>query len=259
VQPEITYAFELDSDTATFHKAHFPVNTTLTIRNIESFYNYRTLNNDFCLVSSILSNSDQCITLINPKDGAKSNIDYEVIHENAFEDIPVSLKNIHLKKHRINSAMCKIKIASMNPVSIQNNAVPAQNNTVPVQNNTTPIQNNADHELLNYFAFDPDLDTNQLNVSRVKPRYCKSLPGTIKKPACLNCNEPCSYSMENILHPTQSICQNDIIEELEIHSHPKSRKITTDGVVHQRLTHEAARELADHYIFAHNKKKPFFL
>ncbi len=37
MQTEIMYAFELDSNEASFHYAHFPFNTTLslTIRNIE--------------------------------------------------------------------------------------------------------------------------------------------------------------------------------------------------------------------------------
>lgn len=41
----------------------------------------------------------------------------------------------------------------------------------------------------------------------------------------------------------------DIKLELEMHHHPKPRKIEN----RQRSTYEAARELADHYIYSHNQ------
>ena len=63
-----------------------------------------------------------------------------------------------------------------------------------------------------------------------------------------------------ILHPTKSISQDDIIEELELHGHPTSRKIEDqNGTKRNRTKTEAARELADHFIYAHNKIEPKFL
>ena len=93
-------------------------------------------------------------------------------------------------------------------------------------------------------------------MQRQRPQYCRSLPGTLKKPACSKCDELCSFSMESLLHPTNALSQPDILDELANHYHPSSRKISDNQINRQRITQEAARELADHYIFAHNKKEP---
>jgi hypothetical protein len=61
------------------------------------------------------------------------------------------------------------------------------------------------------------------------------------------------YSIADILGKKNGISQNDINEELA--NHPKSRKMPLG---HLRRTQEAARELADHYIYVHNMKEPEF-
>jgi hypothetical protein len=63
-----------------------------------------------------------------------------------------------------------------------------------------------------------------------------------------------------ILHPTKSISHDDILEELEIHDHPTSRKFQDEnGNKRNRSKMEAKRELADHYIYSHSQKEPNFL
>jgi hypothetical protein len=61
------------------------------------------------------------------------------------------------------------------------------------------------------------------------------------------------YSIADILGKKNGISQNDINEELA--NHPKSRKMPLG---HLHRTQEAARELADHYIYVHNMKEPEF-
>jgi hypothetical protein len=66
-----------------------------------------------------------------------------------------------------------------------------------------------------------------------------------------------------ILDPLNHMSQDDIRDELQLHGHPKSRVIdrTTINGKSKAIgakSHEQARELADHYIFAHNKKEPLF-
>jgi hypothetical protein len=51
------------------------------------------------------------------------------------------------------------------------------------------------------------------------------------------------------LHKTKGIGQNDILNELYLHGHPKSRQIKLGNKLKQRVTHKAPRELAVHYIY----------
>ena len=97
---------------------------------------------------------------------------------------------------------------------------------------------------------------------KVLPNYCRPMPGTVSKPACNSCEQICSYSMDQVLNPTRAIAQDDILEELHIHGHPMSRMMESKGIGNKRLQRnvkEAARELADHYIYAHSQTEPFFL
>ena len=109
-----------------------------------------------------------------------------------------------------------------------------------------------------YFSLDENIDNNIIDIPRQIPAFCRK-NGTKTKPTCFSCEALCSYSMERILHHTNPITQSDLLEELEIHHHPKSRIIECNGIKRSRLSLESARELADHYIYAHNKKEPFFL
>ena len=63
--------------------------------------------------------------------------------------------------------------------------------------------------------------------------------------------------MENLLSEDKKIrtSQTDIINELLIHGHPSSRIMPHKK---QRVRAEAAEELADHYEYFHNKKRPRF-
>ncbi len=69
----------------------------------------------------------------------------------------------------------------------------------------------------------------------------------------MDCSAPCPYGMR--AHPNTGLTQIDLQEELSLLSHPKSRMINAK----HRNTYEAARELADHYIFAHNMKEPEYV
>jgi hypothetical protein len=68
--------------------------------------------------------------------------------------------------------------------------------------------------------------------------------------------------MDQVLNPTKAIAQDDILEKLHLHGHPMSRMMESKGLGNkrtQRNVKEAARELADHYIYAHRQTEPFFL
>lgn len=63
------------------------------------------------------------------------------------------------------------------------------------------------------------------------------------------------------MNKRKRISHEDILEELEIHGHPTSRKVQDEnGNKRNRCKMEAGRELADHYIYSHSNKEPnFFL
>lgn len=69
----------------------------VTIKNIESFYNYRTIDDDFKLVTSILSNNNELLEL-EPRQVMTSKVKniYEVLPENKLKDInqPRKIKSI---------------------------------------------------------------------------------------------------------------------------------------------------------------------
>ena len=67
----------------------------------------------------------------------------------------------------------------------------------------------------------------------------------------MECDSVCAFTLEDLLDPNHGIGQIDLKLELEKHHHPKTRKILNK----QRTTHEAARELADHYIYSHNYRE----
>jgi hypothetical protein len=72
--------------------------------------------------------------------------------------------------------------------------------------------------------------------------------------------QKCYFPIESILHPINHLSKNDIITELQNHGHPTCRVMdSTTSPIIQRSAQEAARELANHYIYVHNYSEPFFL
>jgi hypothetical protein len=231
-----TIAFGLDFETDFLISNNFNSNITLTIQNIESFYNYRTIGNNFQLVTSVLSGENEFIELklrLNT-DSLISHKDYIVIPENKLIETDVNIMNLKIKQTRINSALMKIR------------------------NNLEKNNLNTENEFFSYFSKVAN-ESNVINLIKIKPPFC-NLKKTAKKSICNNCEEICSLTMEMILHPTKPVSQSDINEELMIHHHPSSRIIKeNNGKNRSRTTKEAAEELASHYIYAHNKKRPEFI
>ena len=67
-----------------------------------------------------------------------------------------------------------------------------------------------------------------------------------------------------LIDPSTHLSQDDIRDELKLHGHPKTRvmdKLIISGKTKLigAKSHEQARELADHYIYAHNNIEPIFL
>jgi predicted aldo/keto reductase-like oxidoreductase len=72
----------------------------LKIRNVESFYNYRTVLNDneIKIVSSGLSSESQFIELKHFTTGVAKNEEYRIEMENIIPEQDVKLQHLHLKK-----------------------------------------------------------------------------------------------------------------------------------------------------------------
>jgi hypothetical protein len=119
-------------------------------------------------------------------------------------------------------------------------------------------RNTIETEEIELFFNDFSLKEAQPNVDLtlqepILPQYCRQAPGT---PPCNTCTALCSYDINNVFkNNTTILTQNDLIEELSMHKHPKSR-VTNEVAKSQRTTIEAAIELAHHYVYAHQKKRP---
>ncbi|CAF0844074.1 unnamed protein product [Brachionus calyciflorus] len=229
----ITIAKVLDYETESFFQANFPLNQTLTIQNIESFYNYRTIDKDFKLVTSVLSENNHFFELkLRQPPGSVDHQDFMVVQEEKVKDDIVTTFNMRLKQYRINCALKKIK------------------ENMSTHNFSTDIP------FLNYFALEEE---SQLDLSEhPRPEFCREKK-TAKKMPCKECHETCSLSMEMILDPNRKLSQADILEELLSHNHPSSRKIKENGNFQRaRTLDEACEELASHYIYAHKRKRPNF-
>jgi hypothetical protein len=230
------------------YRQQFLENRLLKIENIESFYNYSNPDNDFKLITSVLSDdisfqfADQ--TILGKKSKIKLN-DHkkEFPNEITVPSVELNVELIKSKKKRIRSTILK------------NNAKKKK-------------LENQDHEgdvelskYINFFTSAPKTDMHhclpETNVI-AKSDYCYPLSISDKK-NCKSCDNPCLYSIHDILNPKCSLSQTDILKELSFHKHPRSRILkTAEGGKRQRNTTEAARELADHYKFAHDQQEPYF-
>jgi hypothetical protein len=202
----------------------------------------------------VLSNESGVITLVIKNQNEISNRKYQVIPEIVVKDQNVNFSHLHGKQYRINSAFQKIQTEKEK----QNKA----RNSID-QEETSDIE--IDTAFYQYFATRAleveDAEVNDLQP-KVLPKYCRPAPGTVNKPACYSCDQRCSFTIDQVLNPTKNISKDDILEELHIHGHPKSRMMESTGLNNKRLPRnvkEAAGELADHYIYAHNQTEPFFL
>jgi hypothetical protein len=95
--------------------------------------------------------------------------------------------------------------------------------------------------LFDYFALNVQQGEENIIV-RDKPAYCRDITQkTQKKPACVDCESVCSFTIEDILSKTNGIGQNDIYAEFSAHFHPRSRLILiANGASRQRSTQEPA-------------------
>ena len=184
-------------------------------------------------MTSILSDENQFIELKLKKGlDVISHLDYIVIPEPKITEFDLNMYNMRIKQTRVSCALNKIK----------SNLV--LNN---IELNT---------RFFDYFVINDENEGNE-SSNKTRPKYCSNKK-TAKKNPCSECNEICSLPMEMILHPSNPVSQADIFEELMVHHHPSSRIIKENGKQRARTTKEAAEELASHYVFVHNKKKPSF-
>lgn len=204
----------------------------MQITYVDSFYNYRTEGETFKLVTSGLSSESAPITELKNTINKNVKIDqkqYLVIEEQVFPEKEVNFTNLYLKKCRIQAFIKKANLSQ-----------------------------NTNDNFLGYFCL------SQFSQGQDKeentPIYCRQTDISNKKQKCLMCKSLCAFPIERILHPQYSISVDDINEELKSHYHPQSRDIydTQLKKKRKRLRDEAARELADHYIFAHHHMEPNF-
>jgi hypothetical protein len=168
----------------------------------------------------------------------KSNLNYEVTAEKKVLNPEVSFVNIYLKKLRIIGAFIKM------------NKNLSLTQTVDENNNVINDHLNDQERILNqYFSYEPNITTSENRTVTPLPEFCRKLPGTNTKPACINCQAAVAFSMKSL----NQISPDDINEELVLHGHPSSRKIpNATGKLVGRIKEQAVQELREHYIYVHN-------
>ncbi len=156
-----------------------------------------------------MSSENSYITL-NIKNQNTFHQTYQVITEKEFNEEQISLGHLHSKKNRITIALTKIESQKFSTQAI-----------------STPFYD--------YFSLKNSVNINQINKQaneKQLPTFCRPNPGPrskSKKKSCGNWRKLCSFSIEMILNLTKSISHDDILEELEIHDHPTSRKFQDEN------------------------------
>ena len=225
----ITFVLGIDHIIELAIQNNYPTCRTLTITNVESYYNFRSFGQSFKLVSSILSGNNNLIdlTLISSVDAGQTNDIYEIVKENMIREEKLKLHSIVLDQRRIRSAIVKVNSQGQRPFTSKQT---------------------------NYDAFFGHVDEEEDEGNEqelLQPIFCRD-KSTANKKKCMECTAVCSLSIEGLLDKRNPTGQVAIVEELHLHGHPKSRLI--DG--QQRVTTQAAKELVDHYVFVHKKKLP---
>jgi hypothetical protein len=258
---KVTYCTVLDSVSDTWEKEEYLENLTLKIRNVESYYNYRTveIENEIKIVSSGLSSENKFIELIGFTTGADKNLEYSVQDERIIPAQDVKLQHLYLKKCRMQGFLAKVLENPLKTTTVINPAITTSTQSIPLSKTNIPSASFTNDVLINTTS---SADTATIN-SNPKPKFCKE-KDTNSKSACIKCKQICSFPIEMILDPKNHLSQDDIRDELQLHGHPKSRVMDQQYINGKSKkigakSHEQARELADHYIFSHNKKEPFFL
>ena len=155
----------------------FQNNNFLTIANLESFYNYQTIGENFELVTSVLSNNTHFKKLEYVNESKKNQ--YVVVNEIPVIEPNVHYVTMHAKKQRISAALLQIK-----------------ENIVEI----SPLFS----DILNCFT--TRIEQNEEVQIRAKPQYCRgTIEATASKPLCANCTSLCAYTLEDILSKTHGM------------------------------------------------------
>lgn len=232
----LTYAIAVDEEMIASDILENPFNYDIKIPQIQSYYNYRTLGPDYDVVTSVLSfeieNSFISTSISNEGKMLENNYEPELVREPLTGE---KFDVIKRKKVRITSSISKIKDSRRIINSVENKNI--QDYYDLVIGNSEPVKN--------------------LNQN-INAKFCRVINISKKKKICKDCIEICSYPIESLLSPKPEdrLTQEDILEELKIHHHPKTRIMPETGLF--RSTEEGAIELAEHYIFSHNIEAPFF-
>jgi predicted solute-binding protein len=148
----------LDNDDENFNQH----NLTLEITHLESYYNFRTVEDDFKLVSSGLSIEEK-LTPITEIINKTKNQDPKFIigDETVFQPIITDFENLYVKKNRIQALISEMMYADII--------------------NKLPISN-----IKSYFGRDmkPIIPNNNITI---KPNNCREKYQSALKPACNAC------------------------------------------------------------------------
>ncbi len=233
VEPQTTKVYVLDHEDQELYNERYPESYFLTIKNLESFYNYRTIGPDYEYFTSVLSNNNvnNMIKLFIPDDQNGTFIPtYSVLKSVDVKEPETNMTTLHLKKNRIIIALNQVEKMNLDDLTVKDfnkNFISSYRREI----------------------------TSNIDEAKELPQTCRRT-GTKTKPPCSNCVSELMYSVDLIL--SDNITLDNILVELKNHGHASTRKIPLGGGRERwRNREESARELADHYIGAHGQEEPF--
>ena len=153
---------------------------TLKVLHLESYCHYRTVGENFDLMTSILSNNQYCKKIEIKTQGTKPTV-YVVTDEIKCTKSDVHYVHIHGKKKRVYAALAQIKNENRDKI--------------------------VDGDLINQIELGLDLEEEQHEINtRIRPLNCRDeLDKTKKKPVYGDCDSICALTMEDLLDPHYGI------------------------------------------------------
>jgi hypothetical protein len=214
------------------------------IANLESLYNYRTVGEEFKIVSSVLSMNESYVDVQMKSDEQND----EIVNFQKETTIPDSVSLVQY--NTIRSKMTRIKTAFSKSKAFENRTCTIDFSNLFSSNHSQQISQE-EIETSSQDEYDKDNGVESTNAEISKPIYCRDdSDKTLKKPSCKSCNSQCNLEVNDLKTELNFISRATIEEELANHAHPKSRKIA--GV--WRTTAQAKIELLEHYCHSHHKE-----
>jgi hypothetical protein len=137
----------------------------LTFKNVESYYNFRTIGKTFAVKTSILSNNKHLQDLIQVKSKDKKSKDFENIVEQPIQNPNISVKHLEKKIRRIGCFFSKFEESKSNNSKLTESDEDIDDADNEASSEYTDDSDIDDNSSLNSFSTDQSIDPNNENAT----------------------------------------------------------------------------------------------